>query len=69
MLGALSRLGREGKPFSIIFLDPPYGKGWEEQVLAALEHSPLADMETLVVAEALKEADFSFAPCYGFRCV
>ncbi len=66
VLGALSRLGREGQPFSIIFLDPPYGKGWEEQVLAALEHSPLADADTLVVAEALKDADFSFASRYGF---
>lgn len=66
VLGALSRLGREGRSFSIIFLDPPYGKGWEEQVLAALAHSPLADEETLVVAEALKDADFSFALQYGF---
>ncbi len=69
VLGALARLGREGEPFSIIFLDPPYGKGWEEQVLAALEGSPLADADTLVVAEALADADFSFASRYGFAVI
>ena len=69
VLGALTRLGREGEAFSVIFLDPPYQKGWEEQVLAALADSPIADDDTLVVAEASKEQDFSFAASFGFSVV
>ncbi len=37
--------------FDVIFMDPPYGKGYVPQVLKAIGRSGIADAETLVVAE------------------
>ena len=47
-------------PFDIIFLDPPYGKQWERKVLEMLTKSRLMDRDTLVIAEASLETDFSW---------
>ena len=40
-----------GTAFDIIFLDPPYGKGWEEQVIPYLANSWLVQKDTLMVLE------------------
>lgn len=37
--------------FDVIFMDPPYGKGYVPEVLKALGRAGLADEDTLVVAE------------------
>lgn len=47
--GALRQLAAEGLVFSLIFLDPPYGKGHVEATLPDLHR--VADAATLVVAE------------------
>ena len=69
VLAALTRLEKEKKAFHVIFLDPPYGKGWEQKVLAALGKSCLADEGTLIVAEETEDADFTFAGELGFAVV
>lgn len=65
-LGALRVLEGE-EPFDIIFLDPPYGKGLEQQVLAALEDSSLADEDTTIILETELGADTDWICGYGFR--
>ena len=50
-LTALSRLEGKDVAFDLIFLDPPYGKGYEKQVLQYLSQSKLAKEETLIVIE------------------
>ena len=46
--------------FDLIFMDPPYGKELERQVLMALSHSRLADEMTTIIVEASLQTDFSY---------
>ncbi len=57
----------EGKEvFDIVFLDPPYGKGFEEGALQALAGSSLITEETLVILEARLDFDSSQAEGWGY---
>jgi len=49
---------RESK-FDIIFLDPPYGKGLEKDVLYAMKDS-LLNEDGLIIVEADAETDFGY---------
>ncbi len=44
-------LENQGESFQIIFLDPPYGKGFVPQTLEALAVSSILSPHTLIVAE------------------
>ena len=66
---AILRLKGEGKPFGIIFMDPPYREGLQMMTLCALKDSPLVDDRTLIIAEALRETDLGEAEDFGFRIV
>jgi 16S rRNA (guanine966-N2)-methyltransferase len=44
------------EPFSLAFLDPPYGKGLAEQALASLRDGGWLTAEALVVVEEAKAA-------------
>lgn len=66
VLTALRRMEGQ-KPFDIIFMDPPYGQGLEQQVLAYLKNSTLADAYTVIVAEASLDTDFSCLEELGFH--
>jgi len=65
---ALSALYKmEGrKAFDIIFLDPPYEKGLEEEVFAYLQHSSLADENTTMILETPIHADIDWLEAFGF---
>ncbi len=54
------------KEIDIIFMDPPYNKGYEKTVLAVLEKMPYVTDRTLVVAETSRETDTSWIGEYGF---
>jgi 16S rRNA (guanine966-N2)-methyltransferase len=47
------------EPFSLVFLDPPYGKGLAEQALASLRDGGWLTKEALVVVEEAKAAAFT----------
>ena len=63
---AISRLEQEENPFDIIFMDPPYNRLLEKQILIRLAGSPLLHEGTLLIAEASLETDFSYRPQYGY---
>lgn len=65
-LTALRRMEGQ-KPFDIIFMDPPYDQGLEQQVLAHLAGSTLADEYTVIVVEASLKTDFSWLGETGFE--
>ena len=65
VLQALVRL-KEEEPFDIIFMDPPYGKGWDRKVLTALSGSPLVGKDTLILLEEALGADLSYVSELGF---
>ena len=56
-------------PFDCVFMDPSYGKGLEEQVLAVLKDASYVSEETLIIVEASLDTDFSYLESYGFATV
>lgn len=64
---AVRRLNGKGKVFDIIFMDPPYNKKWEQQVLAELCQTDILDKDTKIIIETAKEADFSYVCQFGFQ--
>lgn len=68
VMNALARL-EGGKIFDIIFMDPPYNKGLEKKVIGYLSESPLVYDDTVIIAEASKETDFSYVDDLGFSVI
>ena len=64
---AIPLLEAEGRAFDIIFMDPPYDKELEKQVLVRLADSCLVDEQTLLVVEASLQTDFSYLEELGFE--
>ena len=67
VLVGISQLEREGKAFDIIFMDPPYQKDLEKQVLLQLSESSLLKENTLIIVEASLDTDFDYVDSYGFE--
>lgn len=65
VLGALSFIHE--KEADIIFLDPPYGAGYESRVLDMLADKPYVTEDTLIIIEAELKEDFSFVRDLGYR--
>ena len=58
----------EGKyKFDIIFMDPPYQKDLEKQILLQLSDSSLLKENTLIIVEASLDTDFDYVDSYGFE--
>lgn len=58
----------EGQPpFDIIFMDPPYSRGFEQKVLEYLSNSSLVDSQTLIIAEEELHEDFTYVGDLGFE--
>ena len=66
-VGALNYGVREAA--DVIFADPPYGQGFDEQLLASAQRSKAVTEDTLIVIEELKDRDFSFAEEMGFDII
>ena len=65
---ALSML--EGtEPFDCIFMDPPYGKGLEFQVLEALQGTTLVDEETRIIIEESLDVTWEQAEALGYEII
>lgn len=65
VVSALS--GIHEKEADVIFMDAPYDAGLEEPVLETLSRMPYVTQETLIVFEAERDRDFSFAQDCGFE--
>ncbi len=65
-LTALRRLEGE-ESFDIIFLDPPYKKGLEQEALACLKGSSLADEDTRIILETSLGVDLEWIKTCGFE--
>ena len=66
VLQALRSLEGE-EAFDCIFMDPPYNKDLEHQVLEYLKDSSLANTDTLIVTEADLHTDFSYVEELGYE--
>lgn len=70
VLAALSRLSGQ-RPFGIVFMDPPYGRGLERSVLEYFaSHTPsYIDADTLLIVEAELGTDFGYVEQLGFEVI
>lgn len=65
VMTALRRMEGSGT-FDYIFMDPPYNKLLEKQVLEYLAESKLIDEDSVIIVEASKSTDFSYVESFGF---
>ena len=68
VLSAINRLSGSGV-FDIIFMDPPYGKDYEYDVLLALSHSDIVDRYTIVIIEEALNVPLDYINECGFETV
>lgn len=55
------------KHVDIIFMDPPYEKDLERELLSVLKNAPFVDSDTLIIIEAKLSTDFSYLDDMGFE--
>lgn len=53
-------------PFDLVFMDPPYHMDLEKEVLRLLKDSPIITENTLLIAEASLDTDFSWLSDWGY---
>lgn len=68
-MDAVSAIRRmEGKHvFDIVFMDPPYQKGLEKDVLTVLSESSVITEDTVIIVEAALDTEFSYLEEMGYR--
>ena len=68
VLSAINRLSGSGV-FDIIFMDPPYDKLYEKDVLIFLRKSDLINKSSRIIVEASLDTDFSYASELGYEII
>jgi len=69
-VSAIRRMGKKEEPFDLIFMDPPYGKELEKEVLYAMSEYPsLFHEDTLIIVESDLKTEFSYLPDTPFTLV
>jgi len=64
---ALNKLEGSNKVFDVVFMDPPYNKELERQVLEKLDGSNIVNEETVIIVEASLDTDFGYIEQTGFE--
>lgn len=59
-LSAISELSLKKTRFDLVYMDPPYHKGLEEETLKALASSGIVNEDTLIIIEADKNNSLEF---------
>ena len=60
---------RANTKFDIVFMDPPYNKELEKEVLITLSDSDILKDDTLIVVEASNDTDFDYLTELGYEIV
>jgi 16S rRNA (guanine966-N2)-methyltransferase len=69
VISSIKELTGKGRSFSVVFMDPPYRIGIEEEVLKCLVQSDIIDEDTLIIAESLKDTKFNFLDSIGLSLI
>ena len=69
VIAGLKKLEGRNPRFDIIFMDPPYGKGLEFQVLEALQGTTLVDEETRIIIEESLDVTWEQAEALGYEII
>lgn len=67
-ISAVKSLQSRGEePYDFIFMDPPYGRLYEKDVLSALKCTNLVDEYTTIIIEASRDTDIEYINELGFH--
>lgn len=69
VLQALKKLETEKKKFEFVFLDPPYNKELEKNVLIFLSKSDLINESSTIIVEASMDTEFDYVDKLGFEMI
>ena len=58
---------KNGAPFDIIFMDPPYDQGLEKDITGLLSGAACVNEDTIIIIEASLQTDFSWVSDTGFE--
>lgn len=66
---ALGRLDKTGQVFDFVFMDPPYNKLLEKNVLIFLSKSDLINQNSLIIVEASLDTNFDYIEELGYQII
>ncbi len=64
---AVDLLYKQGQRFDLVFVDPPYNKGWVQKILVKLEKNPILAESGWLVAEHSMHDDIAIAVSDGYE--
>lgn len=64
---AIRELNHTNTYFDFVFMDPPYNKLYEREVLEELKDTCLIDSDSTIIVEASLETDFSYVNELGYQ--
>lgn len=67
VMTAISMLEGRNAKFDIVFMDPPYNKEIEKEVLDRLNQSEIIDSDTMIIVEASLNTSFSYLRDMGYE--
>lgn len=67
VMTAISMLEGRNAKFDIVFMDPPYNKEIEKEVLDRLKQSEIIDSDTMIIVEASLNISFSYLRDMGYE--
>ena len=63
---AIRQLDDGKRHFDIVFMDPPYNKQLEKEMLIQMQHASFINEETMIIIEASLETEFDWLETYVF---
>ena len=69
VISAINRLETDKIKFDFIFMDPPYNKLLEKEVLTRLSNSDIADENTMIIVEASLDTKFDYVSALNMNVV
>lgn len=69
VMEGLGKLEGRNYKFDLVFMDPPYGRGFEKQVLKYLAGSAMTGEDTVFVIEASLETGFGWLESAGYHLI
>lgn len=67
VMTAISMLEGRNAKFDIVFMDPPYNKEIEKEVLDRLKQSEIIDSDTMIIVEASLNTSYSYLRDMGYE--
>lgn len=64
---AINRLQGSPQHFDIVFMDPPYNRELEKEMLGLMRNVSFIDEDTMIIIEASLETDFDWLEAYGYE--